>query len=192
MAWDCDDWTVRFDYATDENVQPWTLAFNDDGTYLATSDWSRGVDVRCALSGTRIARITGHGGLVTHLCFRPGDPNLLATADADGILRLWDVAAGQSVLRLDPFDGWDANCIGFSPDGRRMFSASANGVVMVWDLAYYDRHIAGSLEYELERWSPALGDRIDHAGLAAWRAKQFQPRLRDPAHARTGWPRPAL
>jgi WD40 repeat protein len=75
---------------------------------------------------------------VTGVAFSP-DGNLLATADADGTIRLWNLATGQAIgAPLRTFNRPSAggvNGVAFSPDGNLLATADADGTVRLWNPA---------------------------------------------------------
>lgn len=86
------------------------------------------------------------GNGVLGLAFSP-DGATLATAGADGTVRIWDVAAGDeiAVLRGHTSDVVD---VAFSADAATLYTAGADNTVRVWDAASGEQ--TGTLEGELE------------------------------------------
>jgi len=65
------------------------------------------------------------------MAFSP-DGRLLATADADHIVRLLDVPAGKLSKALERQEGM-IFALRFSPDGKLLVTGNANGTAKVWD-----------------------------------------------------------
>lgn len=79
-------------------------------------------------------------GIIFSVAFSP-DGMLLATGDAEGGLRLWDVVSGTLLLNCSGHVGWIwaicfANSEGnaFSPDGQTLASCSSDKTIRLWDI----------------------------------------------------------
>ena len=83
------------------------------------------------------------GSSVNAVAFSPNG-QLLASADADGTVRLWDPATGPygPVLHDSSGGHGGVNGVAFSPDGKLLASADGAGTVRLWDPA--TGHLADS------------------------------------------------
>jgi serine/threonine protein kinase/WD40 repeat protein len=99
------------------------LAFSPDSrTFLATTT--------CDLNTGKEMRRQGHTGHVRGLAFSPRAP-LLATCGEDDTVRLWNLAGDGGSMRVigpGPFGG-GVRSVTFTPDGRYLATANANGTV---------------------------------------------------------------
>lgn len=101
--------------------------------------------------GTEIARLEGHDDWVWSVAFSP-DGTQLATGSEDDTARLWDLATGREIARLDVDWVWS---VAFSPDGMRLATGSKDNTARLWDLAT-GRAIAWLKGHELDVTSVAF------------------------------------
>jgi WD40 repeat protein len=106
------------------------------GWRLASADGTGRVLIWEDESARGYRPLRGHGNGVLHVQFSP-DSKYLATAGADGTVRIWEAATGKV---LHNFAG-QAEKVAFSPDGRSLATAGGNGYrptepgeVRLWDL----------------------------------------------------------
>ena len=71
------------------------------------------------------------------VAFSP-DGKLLASAEVDGTVQLWNLAAGQPAgAALQVGIGYPVNGVAFSPDGKLIAAADADGTVRMWPVSLF-------------------------------------------------------
>src|SRR5262249_50681310 len=122
------------------------LCFTPDGRLLAGTSGDTTVRVWDATTGREKGALTGHTGRVRSLCYSPDGRRLARAAGgagrrrgagagaAGGAVRVWDAATDREELVLQGHTDFVTG-VCFSPDGKRLASASWDGTVKVWDTA---------------------------------------------------------
>ena len=116
------------------------MVFSPDSKLVAAVDDDGAAGVWLTARGRQIAGIPGFGslragveGATVYSDFSPGaafshDGTRVALANADGNVRVWDVAARKQVGTVAT--GW-ANALAFAPQGRMLAAMAWNGEVVV-------------------------------------------------------------
>jgi WD40 repeat protein len=107
------------------------VAFNDDGSLLATASYDRTARIWNTATGKTLLRLRGHRDWVVGVAFSH-DGSLVATASQDGTAMLWDATTGEQIATFD--HGKPLTAVAFSPDGTRLAASSRDGTAVVWDV----------------------------------------------------------
>jgi WD domain, G-beta repeat len=83
------------------------------------------------------ANTTGPNAGLNGVAFSPSG-KLLASADVDGTVRLWNTVTGQPVgAPIQAGDQTPVVWVTFSPDGKLLASASDDGTVRLWQISLF-------------------------------------------------------
>lgn len=124
-----------------------SASFSSDGKWIVTSSWDRTARVWDAGTGQEVVRIEGRT-IINYASFGP-DGQTVVTAGRDGSARVWDVSMASAsdalsepntcvatAVELANLQGHTeiVNTASFSPDGKRIVTASDDSTVLVWEL----------------------------------------------------------
>jgi serine/threonine protein kinase len=124
------------------------VAWSPDGRYIACGSWDSTVQIRQAESGNRPYTFSGHSGPVHAVAWSPITPfsskvdgRRIASAsgaavdvDVDNTVQIWNALTGDDIL-IYRQHFYFVNAVAWSPDGKKIASASADTNVQVWNVA---------------------------------------------------------
>lgn len=132
--------------------------FSADGKRLVTTSADKTAILWDGQSGRQVAVLTGHNADVTHAAFSP-DNERLATVSDDNTGRIWNAENGallKTLSRGTITTGVErnghvnkVNFAVFSPDSRRLATASSDSLALVWNVN--DGNVVGVLKKHTER-----------------------------------------
>ena len=124
------------------------LALSSDMQRIAVGTWQGAVLVRNLKDrNAPTTTIAAHAGTIWSVAFDPQDPGLLITSGGSQGIACWDLDSNECCYQ-DVDDV--ATSVRISDDGRTMACVVPDGVLLL-DLSYRRRHIAGTLDYHVSR-----------------------------------------
>jgi len=152
------------------------LCFSPDNRILAVGHNDAMISLWDVSTGDRLKAWEAHAASIFSLNFHP-EGRILASSGRGNEIKLWDTAAAsdQNLVTLVGHEDMVFS-VCFHPDGRTLASGSADKTVGLWDLTYYQRHIAGNLEYQFSRLHVDRQDSATIQRLRAWADQHFEDR----------------
>jgi WD40 repeat protein len=189
----------------DQTVKIWDLvAGKDIQTLNGLAGMAQAVPYGPSLSRVIWDTLKGHTGMVQAVAFT-SDGKKLATASADGTVKIWDAASGNVVATFkvetmvkttDPKTkketltrepGRPFTCVAFSPDNKILSAGNLDGVIKIYDVDAAKE--IGELKAHEGVWALAYnpdGSRLASAGwdqtIKVWDTKTNQELFTIKAH----------
>jgi WD40 repeat protein len=143
--WDRDSCAMIRDFS-EHGGRVLSVAFSPDGRRALSGGEDSLVRLWDLESGERLRELRGHTEWIFSLAFTPDGRLALSTSGGKGLdqspwwqdgtdstVRIWDVAAGKQVDRLEGHKGM-VRSVSVSPDGRQALSGGSDLTVILWDL----------------------------------------------------------
>ena len=129
---------VKFSADADDELDLGTCAaFSPDGRIVASGGYPRKdrIVFLDAKTGKELRRTIGHdaGSFVNSLAFSPKDGKLLASANRDKTVQVWDVATAKQIHRLEGH-GKPVTFVAFAIDGKTLISVGEDGLIHLWNV----------------------------------------------------------
>ncbi|MBI3409635.1 MAG: protein kinase [Planctomycetes bacterium] len=113
-----------------------SLAYNHDGTLLASGSFDRTVKIWDVASQKELITLKGHSRHVWGVAF--SSKGILASAGGDSSIRLWDYAAilkgEKNAVKVLKTPSHEVRAVAFAPAGDLLASAEFDGMVRLWDM----------------------------------------------------------
>jgi eukaryotic-like serine/threonine-protein kinase len=122
------------------NESAYCVRYSPDGELIAAGTDENRIRIYEARTGKLIATFEGHDDEIWDVAFHPNG-TILASCDSGGVIRTWHLGDLAQSSDANEFGNWLSSFRGhaarawsvdFSPDGKRLVSASKDGTVRAW------------------------------------------------------------
>jgi WD40 repeat protein len=139
-------WDFARDSAWDIAITPgnniYSVAYSPDGKWLAVGYRTGRLRLYDAVRGKFAHDLVGHAGTVRALAFSPDSKTLASGSGGGGAkrseeasVRLWDVATGKQLHRIDAHGGQNVRSVAFCSGGKALATSGWDRKARLWDVA---------------------------------------------------------
>jgi WD40 repeat protein len=169
QVWDAAAAAVVHELTLPEGRPAFALAYSPDRTRVAVGGFNGSVDILDAATGRQLQSFQAHAQALYRLHFSP-DGAVLASASRDEFGKLWEVATGRFLARVEERSATasPATNVLFIPGSPTLLVTYGSGTLEARDTTYPDHCIAGNVEHQLIRHAAELGAGVDEPRVREW------------------------
>jgi len=140
LATSSEDWTMRIwdlqnlDLVATVDAPPGgyaSVVYTPDNEALIVSDSTGNISMLDARTGALRTTFEAKKSPTARLSMSPDGRYIVAGADGDGLIRIWEISTGNVVQDLDGHAA-KVTSVEFTPDGRGLVSGSVDGTTRLW------------------------------------------------------------
>lgn len=109
----------------------WTIAVTHNMKQLASATGNHKINLWCLITHQLLISLTGHSDTIWRVAYSPDDC-LLASASADGTVRLWEVETGMLVSILPRCHANWVWTLAWSPEGNKLATGGSDTRILIW------------------------------------------------------------
>jgi hypothetical protein len=135
-----------------------SVAYNHDGTFIASGSWDQTVKIWDAKSGVCAHTLNGHSNVVNSVAYNH-DGTFIASGSNDKSVKVWDANNGKCVHTLDGHLDV-VYSVAYSNDGLRIASGSADNFIKVWEIekVSYSNNIKRKINKFIKKYTNTLNE----------------------------------
>lgn len=131
----------------------WSIAVTHNQKQLACSTGNHLINLWCLVTHRHLIGLPGHGDTIWKIAYSPDD-TCLASASADGTVRIWEVETGMLISILPRMHANWVKTLTWAPDGNRLATGGTDTRILVWCTAKVSDRCRRVAHYRAESGNP--------------------------------------